>query len=128
MKMKYGDEVEIDERFIPFNIILLNKRQEVMKFTCFYVNTDVEIHRIKVFKTYYDFIQSEEVGKDKSLLNKGINFYKLNKILQENFVALLEELDLDANIGKYVKYLGINKEKKMYIKWLNDCINLLNIQ
>jgi hypothetical protein len=54
------------------------------------------------------------------------DFYTLNKSLQKEFVNFLEHLEIKPDIANYIKYLGLNRERREYISWMYKIIKLLN--
>ena len=57
----------------------------------------------------------------------GPIFYTLNKSLQEELIRLLYKLEVTSEINNFVKYLGLNRERREYVGWLFKIINYLNI-
>jgi hypothetical protein len=57
----------------------------------------------------------------------GPIFYTLNKNMQEEFIKLLNRLEVTSEINNFVKYLGLNRERREYIGWLYKILKFLNI-
>ena len=93
-------------------------------------------------KDDYD-IQKEEFRKNIKIYNSKLNlnkvfsnwgpynsygpeFYTLNKHLQEELVDLLNKLEVTADINNYIRYLGLNRERREYVRWLFRLNEFLN--
>lgn len=54
------------------------------------------------------------------------DFYSLSKPLQEKFVGLLSQLEIEPDISNYIKYLGLNRERRDYIAWLYKTLEFMD--
>lgn len=53
------------------------------------------------------------------------DFYTLNKKVQQEFVGILEKLEITPDVANYAKYLGLNRERREFIGWMYKFLNLL---
>lgn len=58
----------------------------------------------------------------------GPIFYTLNKSMQEQFLNLLNELEITSEINNFVKYSALNRERREYIGWMYKILNFLNLE
>lgn len=54
-------------------------------------------------------------------------FYTLNKNLQEELVRFLYNLEVTPQINNFVRYLGLNRERREFLGWLYKIMNFVNI-
>ncbi len=45
--------------------------------------------------------------------------------LQEYFIQYLDYLEIKPEIARFIRYLGINSEKREYLKWLSDIMKFI---
>ncbi len=66
-----------------------------------------------------------DISMEKSADEYSPDFYTLNKKLQQEFVHLLEKLNITPDVANYAKYLGLNRERREFIGWMYKILNLL---
>jgi hypothetical protein len=55
------------------------------------------------------------------------NFHNLNSKIQERFIEFLYSLNIPPDIGLIVDFLSMNKEQRLYAKWLKELRNIEQI-
>lgn len=76
-------------------------------------------------RTYINKMYKDNLEKHKREYD-GPSFYTLNKKLQEQFIQTLHDFGVTPEIGNYMRYLGLNKEKREYIGWLFKTLNFIS--
>ena len=54
--------------------------------------------------------------------------YNYFQTLQTQFIGLLDNLGVKADVIKYMRYLGINKERREYLTWMFKIMNEIKHQ
>jgi len=53
-------------------------------------------------------------------------FYVLNPLLQKEMINFLTQLEIIADVNYFARYLGLNKERREYMKWMYKILNFIN--
>lgn len=130
-----------------FNVNVVNKKSEVMQYICSSEEHEISIESVKFYSdaTKLDFLNNlkenlnewkDRLEKKKKKKNFSINdnndpyspeFYTLNPNLQKELINFLSYVEITPDIANYVKYLGLNKEKREYTSWLFKLIKFLSL-
>lgn len=110
-------KVDPKEDFTSYEIIIIDRNNEGVKFTCHCHHQEIIINGIIYLKDAQKHSSPEiEILGGEDLYH--CIFDQLSTRLQKRFIEYLYSMGVPPDIGLIVEFMSINKEQRMYMNWL----------
>lgn len=120
-----NEEYQDDEDSLEFTVSIKNKNNSGLIFVCSTQRGEPVIQEISYHTNVDLALQPNyfDTNPDKYF---GPDFSKLNTTLQEDFLKYLESFGISEKLCNYMEISSMDKEEKLYQKWLDDIKNFIS--
>jgi len=102
-----------------FTVVVKNKDGSGLLFDCTTQETELNIFRVAYHKSIDELTKLGNLDKTAQPY-LGPDFFNLDEKVQQSFNEYLEALGITDKLLAYIECTSIDKEQRMYLKWMGD--------